>query len=142
MPGYISTRLHLRQWPRMTHVRIEGSQDRQHQVNDEQHQDGGNHRDKLDQHTGHYPAQRLKPERQQAKDTVHAPLQLVRNERKPVAELHDVVDRAIDKAESRDDSQNDWIWGDGIERPQESPNPDCTDNDRPKAESLLYRSAK
>ena len=79
-------------------MRIEGGQHREHEETGEKDQYRRYYLDDLDQYAGQCPSKRLEAEGEEAKDAVYTSLQFIRDQREPVAELHDIVDRASDKA--------------------------------------------
>ena len=72
-----------------------------------------------------------------ANNTVHAPLELVRNKCKSLADIHDVVDGAEEIDCRGNDTQRYEIGSDGIERPKQRQKPQEGNNDLAETESLL-----
>ena len=86
-------------------------------------------------------AERIEAKGKQAKAAVDAPLQGVRNQCQPVAELDDVVDRGQGVNQRIDDTQQVELRYDEVQRKQQRLRPYHADDDLAKAKAPLNASA-
>src|SRR5262249_44360500 len=85
---------------------------------------------------------RNKAKRQQAEDAVDTPLQLIGDERQPIAKLHHVIDRTGHKDDRRNQTQEIWIGRNEVQRQSQRLKPRHGDDYRTKAKVLLDERAK